>query len=288
LKKKDDHIHHYSFFVRGVEASPLLYASYNSTVEISGNVFKVYNCPAKNDWSKAYGENEFIPRRITETIKITVQLTCYHGKDHLVVEEPKKSIEMYDTFKKMFENKILTDLELHCSEKVFKCHRAVLSCHSDVFAAMFKHNLSEKLEGIVKIEDCITPHVVEAFLYYCYTGKIQDGFNDFQGLFYIAEKYAVDPLKSQCMKKLPLSKTISLENSVDVLIMLNRYNFHNDVKIKNEIFHFILNNLEAVKKQKNFSKLKDVPDLLVSLLSTSAKNRGRKRKIDEIEEEDEK
>ena len=52
-----------------------------------------------------------------------------------------------NTFKKMYEQDILTDVEVHCSGKIYKCHRAVLSSHSDVFAAMFKIYRLWKVEG---------------------------------------------------------------------------------------------------------------------------------------------
>ena len=54
----------------------------------------------------------------------------------------KKSLKMPE---KLLMNKKLCDIKVVCEEKIFECHKVVLSCQSDVFEAMFENSSSRFL-----------------------------------------------------------------------------------------------------------------------------------------------
>ena len=55
------------------------------------------------------------------------------------------------------------DMELVCQDEVFPCHRFIMASRSDVFKAMFSHNMKESQERRVTVEDA-SPTVVKQFL----------------------------------------------------------------------------------------------------------------------------
>ena len=71
--------------------------------------------------------------------------------------------------------KYLCDIKLVCDEKIFECHKNVLSCQSDVFEAMFKEKstYNESKSGVMKIED-FDADVVESMVYFMYHENVLD------------------------------------------------------------------------------------------------------------------
>ena len=233
-----------------------------------------------NNWKNGWGWGKFLScSQLPDFIELPIEITCYDDvNNHETV--PKRTytaIKIDETFEKMYNQKILTDIDIFCEDKVYSCHKNVLSVHSEVFKAMFKHDLTENIEGTLKIND-FPPNVVENLIKYMYTGKIKKDFVDFQSLFYVSEKYLIYPLSKYCLKE--LAKNITNGNCINLLLMFNKFNFIGDENIKQKLFNFILTESDVVKKQENLKKLEVEPKLLVDLLMST--NRGVKRKINEI------
>ncbi|XP_055623112.1 BTB/POZ domain-containing protein 6 [Toxorhynchites rutilus septentrionalis] len=94
----------------------------------------------------------------------------------------------------------LVDCSFKVDDKIYHCHKLILSAASPVFEAMFYGSLAEK--QTVKIAD-IRPSVFERMLDFIYIGTI-----DFENilqieeileLYYCARKYMIDCLHKQCV-----------------------------------------------------------------------------------------
>lgn len=75
-----------------------------------------------------------------------------------------------DDLAQLFESQKFSDVILCVNKKEFFAHKAVLAARSPVFAAMFQHDLSEKKQNRVEIND-MEPEVLREMLRFIYTGK---------------------------------------------------------------------------------------------------------------------
>ena len=74
----------------------------------------------------------------------------------------------------LFKDKEFVDAKIICEGKTFECHKNVLGCQSDVFAAMFLNNsMNEAKSGVVEIDD-FEVEVIETMIYFIYNDKILD------------------------------------------------------------------------------------------------------------------
>jgi len=125
------------------------------------------------------------------------------------------------------------DVTLTCGEKVFYCHKWMLSARSPVFKAMFQSNMKENELGTVEIED-IQQEAFSEFLNYIYTGSISLSFDKYgKELLAVADKYQVDKLKRACEKEL-ISK-LDDENCSEMIVMAES---NKAMKLKKAAFEF--------------------------------------------------
>ncbi|CAK9101138.1 BTB and MATH domain-containing protein 40 [Durusdinium trenchii] len=79
----------------------------------------------------------------------------------------------------------------------FKVWSVILSSWSDVFEKMMSHNLKEKAEQEVVIQD-FSSHGVEAFLRFLYSGTLEGSLSTLVEVVAIADKYQVSKLSRHC------------------------------------------------------------------------------------------
>ena len=110
------------------------------------------------------------------------------------------------------------DVKIVCNEKTFACHKAVLSCNSEVFKTMIRNkSLTEKQAAVVEInENDFNSETMEQVLFYFYHGNVQNNEMINTDLLRAADKYEVVGLMDICAKY--LESNLSLENALDVLV----------------------------------------------------------------------
>ena len=71
---------------------------------------------------------------------------------------------------KLYAENEFMDVKIVCNEKTFACHKAVLSCHSEVFKTMIRNkSLTEKQPGVMEInENDFNSEAMEQVLFYLY------------------------------------------------------------------------------------------------------------------------
>ena len=81
-----------------------------------------------------------------------------------------------DLKEKLYAEKEFVDVKILCNGKIFKCHKIVLSCQSEVFKTMIKNkSLTEKKTGIMEIEENeISSDVMGQLLYFLYHDKVKN------------------------------------------------------------------------------------------------------------------
>ena len=96
-------------------------------------------------------------------------------------------------------------------------HALILAARSPVFAAMFAHDaMMEAQTRSVRLDD-VQPDVFRSFLHYVYRGKLSEPLTEetVQPLYSIADKYAIDDLKADCIDW--LLGHVRIENAVPLL-----------------------------------------------------------------------
>lgn len=112
--------------------------------------------------------------------------------------------------KKLIINGKHHDLTLKVADREFRVHQDILMARSPVFEAMLSHEMTEKNEGVIDVPDC-DPEAMEQFLLYMYCGKVEKWNTDIAiGLYYLADKYNMTPLKEKCSEFIKGSLSISV------------------------------------------------------------------------------
>lgn len=113
-------------------------------------------------------------------------------------------------FVKMYEKQLFTDFQLKMNDgQVLKAHKSVLASRSSVFEQMLVTNMKESELSKIEIED-FDSEVMKHVLQWLYTDKVRN-IDDVAGrLVYAAEKYELEELKKNCIKK--LIQKLSVDN----------------------------------------------------------------------------
>merc|ERR1712126_125361 len=157
-----------------------------------------------------------------------------------------------------FTNKELCDVQLQCGEKIFDCHKVMLSARSPVFRAMFQAEMEEKKTNKVDIND-LHPDILAEMLHFIYTGKTPKLDEIAGDLLGAADRYQIDKLKAACEEFLCLS--INVDNCIDLLVIGDLYNADN---LKRFSLKFISRN--GIKASDWKETLKNCPALMIEVI----------------------
>ncbi|KAL7302121.1 hypothetical protein TKK_0005347 [Trichogramma kaykai] len=174
------------------------------------------------------------------------------------VKSDGKTLELFHGFPELHSTTLynqpdFSDVELIVGDKKFYAHKAILANHSPVFATMFKTDMKESKESIVKIND-LSAEVVDCLLTWIYTNKVEFHHDIIYNLSYASEKYQITGLKKLC--EITLEKSLTTKNWVEFISTADKYSMENLKKI---IIAFIVNHKdiltsEIFKEMENLSK----------------------------------
>jgi len=95
-----------------------------------------------------------------------------------------------------------SDMTLVCSDgKEVRVHSPIMTARSPVFSGMLESGMIEQSSRRVEVKD-FDLSVVETFVHYIYTAHIGEEFETIVELMKIGNKYLVDALVDDCVKKL--------------------------------------------------------------------------------------
>merc|ERR1739844_324708 len=122
---------------------------------------------------------------------------------------------------KLFKAKEFADAKIFCDGKTFECHKSVMACQSDVFAAMFSNSMTEANSGVVKIDD-FDAEVIETMIDFIYNDEIQEKKKITADLLRAADKYNLADLVEVCVEH--LKSSFSMDSVLDVLVVADLTN----------------------------------------------------------------
>lgn len=155
----------------------------------------------------------------------------------------------FKTFQEFYKNGDLYDIELRVGEKVFKCHKIVLSCVSQYFRAMFMSEMSESWQKSVTIHD-IEESAMEKLLYFAYNGKITFTIETVQPILYAASILQISTVIEACCQ--------FMENHLHPTNCIDVHNFaeqHNHAELMNMTDRYILDNFTEVTETEEFKSM---------------------------------
>ena len=93
------------------------------------------------------------------------------------------------------------DVVLNTGDKLFCCHRAVLTQHSPYFQAMFESGMKESQSGQICLEEVNSEHF-KSLLDYFYTGDLDLAESNVQGMTEVSSHFQVSTVLGQCCEML--------------------------------------------------------------------------------------
>lgn len=194
-------------------------------------------------WSMDYGTFHSEMGRLVNGDVLTIVFCvsvgdCCCHKHRTVCSDPEQSDSSLERVSReigrLFNNEEFSDVTLVCGEHTIPAHKNILSARSDVFAAMFRNQMTEGRDGIVEIPDLQLP-ILNSLLRYIYSGIMDDVFGDAAiQLYRAADKYVIHTLKRKCASIIFNEMT---ENNICNVLFLAH--LHNDDVLKKCVIEFI-------------------------------------------------
>jgi hypothetical protein len=97
-----------------------------------------------------------------------------------------------------FNNKDNSDVIFMVENEPLYANVNILSQKSDYFAAMFRSNMRESIERIVKVPSCSKAAFMDVLGYLCLDG-FNVGIDNVMELWHLADMYQLKGLKNACM-----------------------------------------------------------------------------------------
>jgi len=162
------------------------------------------------------------------------------GDNFLVMTENYHHKQLAHDVQTLFLSKDHSDVIVRCGEKVYDCHKFMLTSRSPVFKNMFESDMKEKVNGEVEIKN-MDHEVLEDLLKYIYSGVAPNIDEHVQELFDAADQYQLEKLKELCEVK--LCSGLDTKNCVDLLIL--GY-LHNAQKLKAAALEYLSKNMQKM------------------------------------------
>lgn len=142
-------------------------------------------------------------------------LTAINLKSDYLFENLKKSSQQQQTLSRRYEQLLTMEKYYDCVFVVgqagkVKCHKLILASASPVFEAMFYGPISE-VESFVEILD-MSLEIFQLMVLYIYKGSIEFhniSLEETIELYYGAEKYLLNELKSECLENIQMKLRFS-------------------------------------------------------------------------------
>ncbi|XP_055944422.1 speckle-type POZ protein B-like [Argiope bruennichi] len=167
-----------------------------------------------------------------------------------------------DDLKTIYNNQILTDVELKTKTKSFPAHKIILCARSPVFKAMMTNNMKEKNTDYVHIDD-LEDDTVQQLLLFFYSDKLTNlQWESVIKLYYAADKYRIEKLKSLC--SFFLIDNLDTSTASELLLLADT---HNDSSLQKVTENFILDHEEEVFDSQEWGKLIETnPQLVIKMM----------------------
>ncbi|KAJ8675230.1 hypothetical protein QAD02_011016 [Eretmocerus hayati] len=183
-----------------------------------------------------------------KTLTIVCELTLEPMDEEETVLKLEKDTRLkeFDELDELVDEEKFSDVTLAVEGKKLYAHKCILAKKSEVFAAMFTHNMKENERAYVDIDD-VAYDVMREFLRYIYSGRVDNLEKMAMTLYKAADKYLIKNLKKICERQL-----IQNINAQNVLEYLNFASLFNVPALKQQSIDFLKSNAKDVARQSSF------------------------------------
>lgn len=175
-------------------------------------------------------DNNLIHGHFKVIIECQINVYAAHTRvreiKEVIDEEQENTLRFreFDKYEHLMNDDVFSDVSFIIEGKRLKAHKCILVKSSPVFAAMFLHEMIEKRESTVRINDMRLDVFVE-MLRFIYAGKIN---LQVYGVKYMpkelliaADKYSIDGLRNMCTKL--IYDNLCIDNAVEILVIADRH-----------------------------------------------------------------
>ncbi|KAJ5080175.1 pep-cterm sorting domain-containing protein [Anaeramoeba ignava] len=135
------------------------------------------------------------------------------------------------------------------SPKIYRCHRAILSCRSDYFNGVFRSNMKESQEGRIELSD-ISEQFMENILTYMYTGQYEISLENAIESLIISKKFCFEELAE--FSTTFIKDNIDTESVADVLNISIQFGCQD---LYDFCMKFVIQNFHDVSKSSTFANI---------------------------------
>uniref|UniRef100_A0A146LIB4 BTB and MATH domain-containing protein 43 n=1 Tax=Lygus hesperus TaxID=30085 RepID=A0A146LIB4_LYGHE len=224
-----------------------------------------------------YGSRKFIRRcellekglLVGDTLTIKCSMAMRelqeHGQDNEKIQDTEDNT-VQEGFSGVIDLKLIdVDFTMNVKGHEFKVHKVVLSAQSEVFAAMFRHDMKESSSNVVTIDDC-DPTVFKEFLRFLYSKRVEKlSWTKYGELYRCADKYSVPELKAVCSRA--IRNELSSGNAVDILLYAETNAL---TSLRTDALKFIARLPKKVAATTGWQKLHPYPQLLEDVINSMA------------------
>ncbi|XP_043479773.1 speckle-type POZ protein-like [Leptopilina heterotoma] len=210
-----------------------------------------------SEFSNMFGKD--IPKNVIVKCELSVFDSLTTIEEEPLVK-PENCNDLLEKITSLLGNENFKDVKFKVEDKEFTAHKAILAIRSPVFAAMFNSKMSEELTSIVQIKD-IKPEIFQQMLNFIYNVEVEDLDKVALELFYVAEKYELKELKTNCINS--LHKNLSSKTVIDTLEVADLYSLS---ELKSECLKLLLTEWDVISKTKEFKSLiQNRADLIIEV-----------------------
>lgn len=225
---------------------------------------KVYNYR----YNIGHGEGEFFRQDLKihkksgcllgDNLTIVCDLTVDSATSKAEIKYSKKRcLEELEYLENLMESQKFSDVTLKVSDQIFYAHKCILTSRSPVFEAMFAHEMKEKIDNVVDIED-VDHEVFREMLRFMYAGKVNNIEIHAYKLLAVADRYSIQGLKNLCEES--IGEDLTLGNAVRYLKYADDCNA---AGLKRQVLDFIAFNSEKMLDIPEYQSLENMPSKLV-------------------------
>ncbi|RWS10374.1 Protein roadkill-like protein [Dinothrombium tinctorium] len=197
------------------------------------------------------------------TLKISFAFYIFKENDHSLQMYSKTDTKrsFTDDIFQFFKSNYKFDFEIVANDgNETKIHKLVLMARSSFFRAMLDHELKEKRENQIVIDD-FNSDVIKHLIHYMYTDELSD-FTYAEDLLLAADKYELPELKRICEQN--LCGKIDKSNCGKLLILSDQANGSN---LKNAVIDFVKENMRELWSNGSLRKqLNGYPHLVLDII----------------------
>lgn len=212
--------------------------------------------------SEIKGNENLLPNDcLTLVCEFTASRNIINGKSQPNYSKRQRQLKILSNQESFLNNQEFYDVKLVAAGKKFCAHKAFLAAQSPVFLRMFNNDMKEKNENQVELAD-VDAEVLEELLLFIYSGKIKNMAINVYGLLAVADKYAIEELKSMCKEY--LCSNLNIDNVVNVLSLAD---LHNAVDLKKHAMNFLVVYKNEFRNSDAFNSIDNLkPNILKEII----------------------